>query len=167
MLGHLRANFWLLGLTVLACCVLYPLALWGVAQVPPLRDKAQGSLVFDKEGKPVGSRLIGQPFSQERYFWPRPSAAGKGYDAGASGGSNLGASNPALRQRVLGQLGSVLNYGLKGSRPGLPIGPDIEAWFRQDRLPLPLVTVGSPTDARPGRRHCPHPPAGGGDPGRR
>jgi K+-transporting ATPase ATPase C chain len=130
MLGHLRANLWLLGLTVLVCCVLYPLALWWVAQVPPLREKAQGSLVRDENGKPIGSHLIGQSFTQDRWFWPRPSHAGKGYDASASGASNWGASNPALRQRVLGQLGAILNYGPKGARPGLPIGPDIETWFQ-------------------------------------
>jgi K+-transporting ATPase ATPase C chain len=130
MLGHLRANLWLLGLTVLVCCVLYPLALWCVAQAPPLREKAQGSLVLDEKGNAVGSHLIAQGFTQDRWFWPRPSSAGKGYDASASGASNWGASNPALRQRVLGQLGAILNYGPKGARPGWPIGPDIEKWFQ-------------------------------------
>jgi K+-transporting ATPase ATPase C chain len=93
---HLRANLWLLGLTVLLCCVLYPLTLWIVGQTV-FPDKASGSLIVE-DGKPVGSRLIGQPFSRPEHFWPRPSTVS--YDAGASGGSNLSANNPKLRARV-------------------------------------------------------------------
>lgn len=72
--SHLRANLWLLVLTVLLCCVLYPLALWAVGQAA-FHEQAEGSLIYKADGKTVvGSRLIGQPFSDERYFWPRPSA---------------------------------------------------------------------------------------------
>jgi K+-transporting ATPase ATPase C chain len=122
--AHLRANLWLLALTVLLCCVVYPVALWAVGQAA-FPEQAAGSLVYAADGKtPVGSRLIGQPFGGEQYFWPRPSAAGNGYDASASGGSNLAASNPKLRGRVAQLLGTVARY-----RGGKPVGEDVEAWF--------------------------------------
>jgi K+-transporting ATPase ATPase C chain len=103
--GHLRANLWLLALTVLVCCVLYPLVVWAVGQTA-FPDQAQGSLIYGADGKTViGSRLIGQPFKARRYFQPRPSATSPGpYNAAASGGSNLAASNPELRKRVVGQI---------------------------------------------------------------
>jgi K+-transporting ATPase ATPase C chain len=111
-------------LTVVVCCGLYPLALWAVGQ-GLFRDKAQGSLVRDEGGQVRGSRLIAQKFSDDRFFQPRPSAAGSGYDASASGGSNLAASNPLLRDRVARQLGPVARY-----EDGKRVGPDVEAWFR-------------------------------------
>jgi K+-transporting ATPase c subunit len=73
----------------------YPLTIWLVAQLPGLHDKAEGS-ILTASGKPVGSRLIGQLFTDKdgnavpKYFQSRPSAAGNGYDPTASGGSNLG-----------------------------------------------------------------------------
>src|SRR5579875_3431839 len=100
MNAHLRANLWLLGSTVLICCVLYPLALWAIGQ-SVFPEKASGSLIVEN-GKVVGSRLIAQPFTRPEYFWPRPSAVS--YDASASGGSNLSANNPKLRERVVKRL---------------------------------------------------------------
>lgn len=96
MRQHLRANLWLLLLTLVLCSVAYPLALWAVGQAV-FTHKAQGSLV-EVDGKLVGSRLIAQPFPGDEYFWPRPSAVS--YNAAATGGTNWGASNPALRKRV-------------------------------------------------------------------
>jgi K+-transporting ATPase ATPase C chain len=122
--AHIRANLWLLVVTVLLCCVLYPLALWAVGQAV-FPEQASGSLIYKADGKtPIGSRLIGQPFSDDKYFWPRPSAAGNGYDASASGGSNLAASNPRLRGRIAQQLGLVARY-----RSGKAVGEDVENWF--------------------------------------
>ncbi len=84
----------LLALTVITGCA-YPLLVWGVAQLPGLHAKAEGSIIT-LAGKPVGSKLIGQLFTDKegnplpRYFQSRPSAGGDGYDPTVTGGSNLG-----------------------------------------------------------------------------
>src|SRR4051812_20330691 len=107
MSQHLRASLWLLLFTVVICCVIYPVVLLGIGQTV-FHDQAEGSLILDKSGAPIGSRLIAQPFTADEYFHPRPSAVS--YNGGVSGASNWGPSNPALRKRVEATLGSLLKY---------------------------------------------------------
>src|SRR6266849_9786625 len=100
--------------------ILYPLLVTGLAQLIFPRQ-ANGQLVKGKDGVVIGSRLIGQPFSGPGYFHSRPSAAGAaGYDASASGGSNLGPTNAQLIARVSGDVAK-----LQAENPGKPVPIDL------------------------------------------
>jgi len=115
---------------VVAACGIYPLTLWAIGQtVFPFQ--ANGSILFGPDGKPVGSRLIAQPFTKDEYFQPRPSAAS--YDASASTSSALAASNYTLRNRVATTLGPIVKYK-SGPKAGQLVAPDIEAWFQEDKF---------------------------------
>ncbi len=130
MLSHLRANLWLLGLTLLLCCVIYPGILLVIGQTV-FPSQANGSLITDKEGKVIGSRLIAQPFTGDRFFQPRPSAVS--YNAAASGASNWGANNYLLRDRVARQLGPIVKYR-SGPKAGQLVAPDVETWLQHDQF---------------------------------
>ena len=97
----------------------YPLFITGIAAVI-FPHKAAGSLIKLKDGTVVGSELIAQSFTSDKYFHPRPSAAGNGYDATASGGSNLAQSNKTLVTRIQGDIDK-----LAAQNPGKPVPIDL------------------------------------------
>ena len=98
--------------------IAYPLALTGIGQLV-FPSQANGSLVTEN-GKVIGSTVVGQAFTSERYFNTRPSAAGKGYDGLASSGSNLGPTSQALADRVKADVGK-----LQTAAPDRPVPTDL------------------------------------------
>ena len=99
LLKECRAALLVTLVLAVVCCGLYPLVVFGIGQLA-FRDKANGSLIVDERGTVRGSRLLGQTFAAGKYFHTRASAAGKGYDAANSGGSNLGPTSQALRDAI-------------------------------------------------------------------
>jgi len=103
MLTDIRRAVTMLAVMTLITGLVYPLAVTGISSAA-FPGKARGSLI-EREGKAVGSVLIGQPFSDPKHFWSRPSATGPvPYNAGASSGSNQGPLNPALTDAVVGRI---------------------------------------------------------------
>jgi len=96
--------------------IIYPLAVTGVAQAL-FSGKANGSLVYDQKGAVVGSRLIGQTFATAAYLQGRPSAAGNGYDATASSGSNLGPTSKKLQDRVVADIARLRKENPEAAAP--------------------------------------------------
>jgi K+-transporting ATPase ATPase C chain len=130
MRQYISKSLWLLFFSVVICCGIYPAVLWAIGQtVFPFQ--ANGSILQGPDGKAVGSLLVSQPFTKDEFFQPRPSAAS--YDASASASSTLAASNFMLRNRVATTLGPIVRYK-SGPHAGQLVGPDIEAWFQQDRF---------------------------------
>ena len=118
IVSSLRPAFVMTLLFALLLGLAYPLALTGIGQVV-FSHQANGSLIEDR-GKVIGSELLAQGFAADRYFHPRPSAAGKGYDPLASAGSNLGPASQALHDRVAGDIKT-----LQASVPGSSVPLDL------------------------------------------
>jgi K+-transporting ATPase ATPase C chain len=129
MMKYISKSLLLLIFGVAITCIVYPLVLWVIGQTL-FPFQSNGSIVNGPDGKPVGSKLIAQPFTKDEYFQPRASAAS--YDASASASSSLAASNYALRDRVGRTLGPVVKYK-GGPKAGELVAPDVEKWFGADR----------------------------------
>jgi K+-transporting ATPase ATPase C chain len=118
----MKQNFltaiWFTLVTTVMFGLLYPLGVTGLAQIL-FHDRANGQLI-EKNGKVVGSKIIGQSFTAPGYFHSRPSNAGTGYDASSSGGSNLGPTNKILIERVKGDVEK-----LQSENPNVPIPIDL------------------------------------------
>lgn len=119
MLAHVRAAIVSLAVFTVVTGVLYPVLVTAIAQLA-FPHRANGSLIV-RNGKAVGSELIGQPFDDPKYFWGRLSATVPfPYNAGASSGSNLGPTNPALTEAVQGRV-DALRAGDPGNRAAIPV----------------------------------------------
>lgn len=118
MTRHLVTAFLMTVVTTVLLGLVYPLVVTGIAQAM-FRDKANGQMI-ERDGKVIGSQIIGQPFTSPGYFYSRPSAAGSGYDAAASSGSNLGPTNKKLIDRVAADVAR-----LQADNPGVKIPIDL------------------------------------------
>ena len=145
MWNHLKSGFAMLVYMTVITGLIYPVVVTAVAQAL-LSKPANGSLIV-KDGKPIGSALIGQPFSNPKYFWSRPSAIGPyPYNAGTSSGSNQGPTNPALTEAVAARIKALRDADPGNTSPvpvdlvtasGSGLDPDISpasAYYQVERV---------------------------------
>lgn len=113
LFSELRSAVMATIILALVCCGLYPLVVYGIAQVA-FPHQANGSLIVAKDGTVRGSELLGQNFTAAKYFHPRPSAAGNGYDAANSSGSSLGPTSQKLSDAIKDRIAAYrIENGLK------------------------------------------------------
>lgn len=121
LLNDLKISVLLTLVLAVLVCGAYPLAVWAGAQAL-FPAKANGSLVVDKDGTVRGSTLLAQNFSSDKYFQPRPSAAGTGYDATSSGGTNFGPTSQKLNDSIKAAVAAYRTSN--GMAPGAPVPAD-------------------------------------------
>ena len=117
--SHIRGAVVSTLVLAVVCCGLYPLIVFGISQLL-FRDQANGSLIVGSDGTVRGSKLLGQAFSDPKYFHPRPSAAGNGYDATSSGGSNLGPTSRKLSDAIKDRVTAYRKENGLGENDSLP-----------------------------------------------
>jgi K+-transporting ATPase ATPase C chain len=116
-MNDIKPAILLLIIFTVICGGIYPAVVTGIASAV-FPHQAKGSFVTDSSGREIGSSLIGQPFSDPKYFWPRPSAAADfGYNTMASGGSNAGPTNPDYLKTVAGRVKTLRDTGVTGPLP--------------------------------------------------
>lgn len=114
---EIRPAILMLILFTIICGGIYPVVVTGIAQAV-FPKQANGSFITGKSGKELGSTLIGQPFSDPKYFWPRPSATTDfGYNPMGSGGSNSGPTNPDFIKTVGDRVKTLRDAGVTGAIP--------------------------------------------------
>lgn len=133
--------------------LVYPLAITGIGQAI-FPSQANGSIVRDESGKAIGSTIVGQAFTSDRYFNTRPSAAGDGYDGQASSGSNLGPTAKDLSDRVKTDVQKLRNEGVEGPLPadsvtasGSGLDPDLSPQAAYIQVPR-IATARSMSEAQ-------------------